>query len=51
MENEAEGQNAINQLNGAEYDQRTISVSVARPRAERPSYGGNRGGGYNSRRY
>ena len=51
MENEAEGQNAINQLNGAEHDQRTISVSVARPRVERPSYGGNRGGGYNSRRY
>ena len=28
------------------------TVSVARPRAEKPSYGGNRGGGYNnSRRY
>ena len=30
-----------------EYAQKVISVSVARPRAEKPSYGGNRGGGYN----
>ena len=43
---------AIDELNGVEYDQKVISVSVARPRAEKPSYGGNRGGGYNnSRRY
>ena len=42
----------IDELNGVEYDQKVISVSVARPRAEKPSYGGNRGGGYNnSRRY
>ena len=48
----AEGQKAIDELNGVEYDQKVISVSVARPRAEKPSYGGNRGGGYNnSRRY
>ena len=46
------GQNAIDVMNGVEYDQKVISVSVARPRAEKPSYGGNRGGGYNnSRRY
>ena len=52
MPNDAEGQKAIDELNGVEYDQKVISVSVARPRAEKPSYGGNRGGGYNnSRRY
>ena len=44
--------NKDNTINGVEYDQKVISVSVARPRAEKPSYGGNRGGGYNnSRRY
>jgi len=51
---------AIAELNGAEYDGRTISVSEARPREERPRRefsgggGGNRGGGgggYNRNRY
>ena len=46
MPNDTDGQKAINELNGAEYDQKTISVSVARPREERP-----RNNGYNSRRY
>jgi len=41
---------AIAELNGAEYDGRTLSVSEAKPREERPSrprnsFGGNRGGG------
>ena len=38
---------AIAELNGAEYYGRTLSVSEAKPREERPrnSYGGNRGGG------
>lgn len=45
MNNDAEGQKAIDELNGAEYDQKTISVSVARPREERPR------NNYNSRRY
>jgi RNA recognition motif-containing protein len=50
MDDEAAGQKAIDELNGAEYDGRTISVSVARPRTEsapRRSSGGNfnRGGG------
>ena len=39
---------AISELNGAEYDGRTLAVSEARPREERParqSYGNNRGGG------
>ena len=50
---EMPAQKAINELNGAEYDNKIISVSVARPRAERPHNGGNRDrrGGYNSRRY
>ena len=46
MPNDTEGQKAIDELNGAEYDRKTISVSVARPREERP-----RNNGYNSRRY
>ena len=46
MTNDAEGQKAIDELNGAEYDQKTISVTVARPREER-----SRNNGYNSRRY
>ncbi|MDR0845448.1 MAG: RNA-binding protein [Tannerella sp.] len=58
-DNEA-GAKAIAELNGAEYDGRTISVSEARPREEHPKReysgggnrdynGGNRGGGYNRR--
>ena len=46
MTSDTDGQKAINELNGAGYDQKTISVSVARPREERP-----RNNGYNSRRY
>lgn len=53
MGNDTEGQKAIDELNGAEYDNKTISVNVARPREDRPSNGGNRDrrGGYNTRRY
>ena len=51
MTNDTEGQKAIDELNGVEYDQKVISVSVARPRTERPSNGGGRGGYNNSRRY
>lgn len=50
MNNDTEGQKAIDELNGAEYDQRVLSVSMARPREERPSNGGYRSG-YNSKRY
>lgn len=49
MDSDSEGQKAIDELNGAEYDQKTISVSIARPREDRPSNGGRNG--YNSRRY
>ncbi|MGI6073253.1 MAG: RNA recognition motif domain-containing protein [Fermentimonas sp.] len=41
---EEDGQRAIEELNDAEYDGRTLSVSVARPREE-----GNRGRGYGYR--
>ena len=60
IEEEAAGQKAIDELNGAEYDGRTISVSVARPRTEggdRPrrsfdnNRGGNGGGGFRRREY
>lgn len=58
MPNDAEGQKAIDELNGAEYDGKTISVNIAKPREERPRFGNNRGGGdnrggggYGSRRY
>ncbi len=52
MPNETEGETAIKELNQAEFDGKVISVSVARPRTEKTSFGGNRGGGYNnSRRY
>ena len=54
MEDEASGQKAIDELNGAEYDGRVISVSVARPRTEGAGGGqrrnnNNRGGGFGSR--
>jgi RNA recognition motif-containing protein len=44
MPNDDEGQKAIDELNGAELDEKVISVSVARPRTERPSFGGGGGG-------
>ena len=44
MDDDSEGQRAIDELNGAEFDGRTLAVSVARPRTNR-SEGGNRGGG------
>lgn len=37
---------AVEQTNGKEYQGRTITVSEARPRAERSSGGGRSGGGY-----
>jgi len=45
---------AIEELNGAEYDGRTIAVSEAKPREERPRRDfnrGNGGGGFNRNRY
>lgn len=56
MPNDEEGQKAIDELNGVEFDSKVISVSVARPREERPSFGGgdrrrNNGGGFRNNRY
>ncbi|KAA6303522.1 MAG: hypothetical protein EZS26_000073 [Candidatus Ordinivivax streblomastigis] len=55
IESEETANKAIEELNGAEYDGRTISVSEARPKEERPrrEFNGNRGGGggYNRNRY
>ena len=53
MNNDAEGQKAIDELNQAEYDNKVINVTIAKPREDRGgnSRGGfnnNRGGGYNS---
>ncbi len=46
-----DGKRAIEELDGAEYDGRTISVSVARPRAEgdRPRGNNRNGNGYGNR--
>lgn len=53
MEDEAQGQKAIDALNGVEFDGKVISVNVARPKTERTGFSNNRGGGgfNNSRRY
>ena len=46
MDDDDEGQTAINELNGAEIDGRTIVVNKARPREDnRGGGGGYRGGG------
>lgn len=51
MSSEEEAKAAVDKLNNTELDGRTIAVSEARPREERPrnSYGGGGGGG--DRRY
>jgi len=49
MENEADNEKVVAQLDGKELDGRTINVSLARPREERaPREGGNRDGGNGS---
>lgn len=54
--NDEEGQKAISELNETDFEGKTISVNVARPKTEGGSRGGynNRGGnggGYNRNRY
>lgn len=59
MPDDTEGQRAIDELNDTNFEGKTISVNVARPRVERSNNGGgyNRGGnsggggGFNRRRY
>ncbi len=65
MTSDDDGRRAIEELNQAEYDGKTISVSVAKPREDRPErkpfgggdrggsrggFGGNRGGGFGGNR-
>ena len=51
MPDDGEGRNAIEAVNGKEYDGRTLTVNEARPRTPRSGggggggYGGGRGGG------
>lgn len=54
MANDDESQKAISELNDTDFEGKTISVSVARPRVERGGGGFNRSGnsgGYNRNRY
>jgi len=55
MPNDADGQRAIDELNNTDFEGKTISVSVARPKTERSGGGynnrGGNGGGYNRNRY
>ena len=49
MPNDAEGQAAIDALDGTDFEGKTIGVNVAKPKADRPAGGyggGTRGGGY-----
>ena len=53
MDDNTQAQQAIDELNQAEYDGKVINVSVARPRTDRPkgnSYQNKGKGGYNSDR-
>lgn len=46
FENDDDNQKAVDQLNGKELDGRTINVSLARPKEDRPAgNGGSNGGG------
>ncbi len=53
FENEDDNQKAVDQLNGKELDGRTINVSLARPKEDRPrrdfNDGGNNGGAFRQR--
>ena len=55
MTDDADGQKAIDELNGTDFEGKTITVNVARPKTERSSngggYRGGNGGGYNRNRY
>lgn len=44
MEKDKDAEAAIKKLNDTEIEGRRIVVSVARPREERPRFGGDRGG-------
>ena len=50
MENDKDADEAIKKLNDTEVDGRSIIVNVARPKTERPKFGGGGAGGGGSRR-
>lgn len=49
MSNDAEAAKAISALNGTDFEGRTLSLSEARPKTDRPGEG-RPGGGYGRRR-
>lgn len=49
--NDADGQKAIDELNNSDFEGKSISVNIARPRTERSNTGYNNNGGYNRNRY
>ena len=52
MENQQDMQNAISMFNGKDFQERALSVSIARPREERGGggFGGGNRGGYSKDR-
>lgn len=44
MPNDAEGQAAIDAVNGMDFEGKTLTVNVARPKTEHSGFGGHRGG-------
>ncbi len=54
MKEDAEAEKAIQELNGADFDGKVISVSIARPKTDKKPGGGyrdERRGGYPGKRY
>lgn len=51
MPDDADGQKAIDALNNTDFEGKTLTVNVARPKTERDDRGGNRRGGFNRNRY
>jgi RNA recognition motif-containing protein len=49
MSNQAEAEKAISMFNGQQFQERALTVNIARPREERGGFGGDRGG-YGDRR-
>jgi cold-inducible RNA-binding protein len=47
--NDADNQKAVDQLDGKELDGRTINVSLAKPKEDRPAGGNNGGGSFRQR--
>ncbi|RJP55621.1 MAG: RNA-binding protein [Anaerolineaceae bacterium] len=50
MGNEQDMQNAISLLNGRDFQDRPLTINIARPREERGGFGGGNRGGYSNDR-